>query len=146
LLLTRLVHGVPYAVWVVSLTLLVTGLNLAGVRSAARSNMVLLAGMCVVIAWYFIMTTRYLASHGGSHALFSMEPIYNPSTFNLDSVMTATSFAALTYIGFDGVTTLAENVENPSRNVLGSNRAGMRLYGRLQRIADLSGSKGVADV
>ena len=30
----------------------------------------------------------------------------------------ATSFAALTYIGFDGVTTLAEDVENPRRNVL----------------------------
>lgn len=29
---------------------------------------------------------------------------------------TATSFAALTYIGFDGVTTLAEDVINPKRN------------------------------
>jgi amino acid transporter len=118
LTLTRLVHGVPYGVWVVSLTLLVTVLNLAGVRAAAKSNIILLAGMSVVIVWYFIMTTRYLALHGGSHALFSMEPIYNPSTFNLGTVMTATSFAALTYIGFDGVTTLAEDVENPRRNVL----------------------------
>jgi len=33
-------------------------------------------------------------------------------------VWTATSFAALTYIGFDGVTTLAEEVKNPKRNVL----------------------------
>jgi amino acid transporter len=32
--------------------------------------------------------------------------------------MTATSFAALTYIGFDGVTTLAEEVRNPKRNIL----------------------------
>jgi amino acid transporter len=32
--------------------------------------------------------------------------------------MTATSFAALTYIGFDGVTTLSEDVKNPRRNVL----------------------------
>jgi amino acid transporter len=118
LTLTRLVPGVPYVVWVILLTLLVTGLNLAGVRAAAKSNIILLAGMCVVIAWYFIMTTRYLALHGGSHALFSMQPIYNPATFNMRSVMTATSFAALTYIGFDGVTTLAEDVENPRRNVL----------------------------
>ena len=118
LTLTRLVPGVPYVVWVILLTLLVTGLNLAGVRAAAKSNIILLAGMCVVIAWYFIMTTRYLALHGGSHALFSMQPIYDPATFNMRSVMTATSFAALTYIGFDGVTTLAEDVENPRRNVL----------------------------
>jgi len=33
-------------------------------------------------------------------------------------VSMATAFAALTYIGFDGVTTLAEDVENPRRNVL----------------------------
>jgi amino acid transporter len=32
--------------------------------------------------------------------------------------MTATSFAALTYIGFDGVTTLAEEVKNPRKNLL----------------------------
>jgi amino acid transporter len=32
--------------------------------------------------------------------------------------MTATSFAALTYIGFDGVTTLSEEVKNPGRNML----------------------------
>ncbi len=30
----------------------------------------------------------------------------------------ATALAALTYGGFDGITTLAEEVENPRRNVL----------------------------
>jgi putrescine importer len=38
--------------------------------------------------------------------------------FQLHKILTATSFAALTYIGVDGVTTLAEDVENPKRNVL----------------------------
>ena len=37
---------------------------------------------------------------------------------DLGAVMTATSFAALTYIGFDGVTTLAEDVKNPKKNML----------------------------
>ncbi len=118
LTLTRLVHGIPYSVWVVLLTVAITGLNLAGVRSAARSNIVLLCAMFGVICWYFAMTIRYLALHGGAHALFSIQPIYNPATFNLRQVFTATSFAALTYIGFDGVTTLAEDVENPRKNVL----------------------------
>jgi amino acid transporter len=34
------------------------------------------------------------------------------------AVASATSFAALTYLGFDAVTTLAEDVKNPRRNVL----------------------------
>ena len=57
--------------------------------------------------------------HGqGWAGLLSTEPFYNPKTFNSHKILTATSFAALTYIGFDGVTTLAEDVENPKRNVL----------------------------
>lgn len=118
LTLTRLVPGVPYAAWVVLLTVLITGLNIAGIRSSAKSNIVLLCVMCVVIAWFFVITIRYLALHGGAHALFSLQPIYNPASFNLRLVFTATSFAALTYIGFDGVTTLAEDVKNPQKNVL----------------------------
>ncbi len=34
------------------------------------------------------------------------------------AVASATSFAALTYLGFDAVTTLAEDVKNPRKNVL----------------------------
>lgn len=116
--LTRIVPYVPYAVWVLLLVLLTTGLNLRGIRSTARWNIILLCGMCVVIAIFFVMAVRYLALHGGASALFSFTPIYNPSTFHLGAVFTATSFAALTYIGFDGVTTLAEDVKNPRKNVL----------------------------
>jgi putrescine importer len=54
----------------------------------------------------------------GWNGLFSYKPLYNPDTFDFGAVMTTTSFAALTYIGFDGVTTLAEDVKNPRRNML----------------------------
>ena len=102
----------------VVLVLLTTGLNLRGIRSTARWNIILLCGMCAVIAVFFVMAIRYLMLHGGSSALFSLTPIYNRATFDWGDVFTATSFAALTYIGFDGVTTLAEDVKNPRRNVL----------------------------
>ena len=118
LTLTRIVPFVPYAAWVLLLAALTTWLNLRGIRSTARSNIILLCAMCVVIAAFFVMAIHYLAQHGGTAALFSLTPIYNRSTFHLREVFTATSFAALTYIGFDGVTTLAEEVENPRKNVL----------------------------
>ena len=118
LTLTRLVHGVPYVAWVIVLTVLVTGLNLAGIRSAAQSNVVLLCAMSAIIIWFFITAIRYLLLHGGAPALLSLQPLYNPGAFHLGEIFTATSFAALTYIGFDGVTTLAEDVKNPRRNVL----------------------------
>jgi len=80
--------------------------------------MILLAAMCVVIAAFFIFSIRYLMLHGGLHALFSLAPIYNPATFNLRALAAGTSLAALVFIGFDGVSILAEEVKNPKRNVL----------------------------
>jgi putrescine importer len=118
LTLTRIIPHVPFAVWVLILIAITTWLNLRGMRSTARSNIILLVAMCIVIAAFFVMSIRYIALHSGFPALFSLEPIYSRSTFHLRDVLTATSFAALTYIGFDGVTTLAEDVENPRKNVL----------------------------
>jgi amino acid transporter len=54
----------------------------------------------------------------GADGLVSTVPFYEPGTFKMATVLTATSVAALTYGGFDGVTTLAEEVENPRRNVM----------------------------
>jgi amino acid transporter len=50
--------------------------------------------------------------------LLSTAPFYNPATFNVRAIAGATSFAALTYLGFDAVTTLAEEVKNPRRNIM----------------------------
>src|SRR5438445_5242168 len=95
-----------------------TVLNLAGVRSSARANKLLLLVMSVVVVAFVVLATRFLYGSQGWGGLFSIQPFYDPKTFNSHRIWTATSFAALTYIGFDGVTTLAEDVENPKRNVL----------------------------
>jgi len=61
---------------------------------------------------------HFLFHRGRWSALFSVAPFYDAATFNVRRIWGATSFAALTYIGFDGITTLSEDVENPRRNVL----------------------------
>ena len=118
LTLSRLIPSVPYPVWVLAFILLVTLVNLKGIRSTARSNEILLAIMCIVIMFFIVLAIKYIFNEQGWSGLLSSKPFYNPETFNFGAVMTATSFAALTYIGFDGVTTLAEDVKNPKKNML----------------------------
>jgi putrescine importer len=118
LTLNRLMPSVPFIAWVILFIALVTLLNLRGIRSTARSNELLLVIMCIVIGIFIVLAIRYIFNLQGWNGLLSYKPFYNPVTFNLGAVMTATSFAALTYIGFDGVTTLAEEVKNPKRNML----------------------------
>src|ERR1700730_7797926 len=114
----RYLPQIPYVAWALLIASIMTVLNLAGVKSSARANKVLLAVMSVVVAFFVWLAIRYLWHGQGWAGLLSTEPLYNPRTFNSHKILTATSFAALTYIGFDGVTTLAEDVENPKRNVL----------------------------
>jgi putrescine importer len=116
--LQRLIPGIPFVIWVILFILLVTLLNLRGIRSTARSNEILLFIMTAVILVFIVLAIRFIFRSQGWSGLFSYKPFYNPSTFNLGAVLTATSFAALTYIGFDGVTTLSEEVKNPKRNML----------------------------
>src|ERR1700730_7026789 len=114
----RYVPMVPYIVWAAIIAGIMTLLNLAGVKASAQSNKLLLAVMSVVVLLFVVLAVRFLFGGQGWSGLFSMQPLYDPRTFNAHRILTATSFAALTYIGFDGVTTLAEDVENPKRNVL----------------------------
>jgi len=114
----RYVHQVPFEVWAAIIVAIMTLLNLAGVKSSSNANKVLLAVMSVVVVFFVVLAIKFLYGGQGWAGLFSLQPLYDPKTFNAHKILTATSFAALTYIGFDGVTTLAEDVENPKRNVL----------------------------
>jgi putrescine importer len=114
----RYVHQVPYVVWALIIAGIMTVLNLIGIKASSRANKVLLAVMTVVVAVFVVLAIKFLYGGQGWAGVFSLQPVYDPKTFNAHTVLTATSFAALTYIGFDGVTTLAEDVENPKRNVL----------------------------
>jgi putrescine importer len=114
----RYVQQVPFVVWALLIAGVMTILNLIGVKASANTNKILLAIMTVVVAAFIVLAIKFLYGGQGWAGLFSLQPIYDPKTFDWTKIRTATSFAALTYIGFDGVTTLAEDVENPKRNVL----------------------------
>ncbi len=113
----RMLPDISYAIWAFVFAGISTVLNLRGVRTGARANRLLLAVMVSVLAVFVVLAIRYVFSLAGWGGLFSTEPFYNPKTFDFARLRTATSFAALTYIGFDAVTTLSEEVENPRRTV-----------------------------
>lgn len=96
----------------------ITVLNLRGIRSTARANDAMLLFMSGVLVAFVVLATRYIVMRHGVGGLVSIQPFYDRATFNVRDIASATSFAALTYLGFDAVTTLAEDVKNPRRNIL----------------------------
>jgi amino acid transporter len=110
--------AIPYAGWAVLIALLFTGLNIQGIRTSARMNAGLAAGMGVVIAIFFACAARFIFGHAHGGAAFFSRPFYDPATFSAGAVLGGTSIAVLTYIGFDGISTLSEEAENPRRTIL----------------------------
>ena len=110
--------GSHYWMWVIFFFVLFTSLNLRGIKSSARINEGLAAGMGIVIVIFFVAGARYVFGHSHDSPYFFLRPFYDPHTFKLGSVLGGTSLAVLTYIGFDGISTLSEEAENPRRNIL----------------------------
>ena len=114
----RLLPQVPYALIAACFAGTITLLNLFGIRATTRANKTLVIAMCMVIFYFIVLAVGYLFTNGGWAGLLSTKPFYNPATFDLKSLGAATSLAALTYLGFDSVTTLAEDVKNPRKDIL----------------------------
>jgi amino acid transporter len=118
LAIQRLVPGIPFAVLTFLVVLGMTVLNLGGIKATARANLLLLVVTSAVVGVFLILAIRYLWRKAGWSGIISLHPIYNPATFSTRTLFGGISLAVLSYIGFDGVSTLAEDVVNPKRNVV----------------------------
>ena len=118
LAIQRLAPRIPFALLAALAVGLITLMTAQGIKFTARTNEALLGFMVLVTAAFLVEAFRYIVLHEKFAGLFSMQPIYNPATFNLRALAAGTSLAALVFVGFDGVSILAEEVKNPKRNVL----------------------------
>lgn len=118
LAIQRMTPRLPFAILALLTVGLITFLTVQGIRFTARTDEVLLGFMMLVTTVFLVEAFRYIVLHHRYAGLMSLEPIYNPATFNLRGLAAGTSLAALVFIGFDGVSILAEEVKNPKRNVL----------------------------
>jgi amino acid transporter len=107
----------PFAVWATFFACLFTFLNLQGIKTSARTNVVIAGGLGLVILLFLVAAFRYLSGVELDAAALT-RPFYDPETFSWARVSTGTSLAVLTYIGFDGISTLSEEAKNPRRNIL----------------------------
>lgn len=109
---------VPVWMWKIFFATVFTLLNIRGVKTSARINTAMAIGMGAVIAVIFVAAARYILGHPHDEAGFFTRPFYDPQTFSYRGLFGCTSIAVLTYIGFDGISTLSEEAENPRRNIL----------------------------
>src|SRR6266516_5081841 len=100
--------GISYGAWAVFFGAVFTALNIQGIKTSARVNTLLAIGMGIVIGAFFVAAARYIFGNAHDGAAFLTRPFYDPLSWNTKAVLGGTSIAVLTYICFDGISTLSD--------------------------------------
>ncbi|HTV42270.1 MAG TPA: APC family permease [Candidatus Sulfotelmatobacter sp.] len=109
---------IPFAVYAVAFAVLFTIMNLRGIEASSRTNIIIAIGLGIVIVLFLGAAVRYLWLQPPDSLAGWTRPFYDPQTFSFSSVSSGAALAVLTYIGFDGISTLSEEAHNPRRNIL----------------------------
>lgn len=105
--LQPLLPAVPEWAWLAGFISFNAAANLIGVRFTARVYKALLALELLTLALFVIFGALALHRGAGAGGL-TLAPLYDPHNFSLTTVAGATSIAVLSFLGFDGISTLAE--------------------------------------
>jgi amino acid transporter len=128
--MNSIISGIPVWIWVVAFVLLNTVVNYLGIEFTARINRIMLVAELVVLAVFLVIGLIALAG-GDGNGSSPLSPIYNADTFSLGLVFGAVSIAVLSFLGFDGISTLAEENRESARSIGKSMIAALVLAGTL---------------
>ncbi|MGG5289415.1 APC family permease [Pseudomonas shirazensis] len=106
--------AVPAWVWVLGSIALVTFLNLIGIESITRVNWILVVVQLVFIVVFVALSISSLSGQGEPVSLF--KPFYHDG-FSVPLVMTGAAVLCLSFLGFDAVSTMAEETSNPQYRI-----------------------------
>lgn len=105
--LSPILPEVPAWVWIVTFIVLNSVINLVGIQFTATTNRYILIAEIVILAIFVVMGLTALYAGEGAGGL-TLNPLYNAEKFSLPLVMGAVSIAVLSFLGFDGISTLSE--------------------------------------
>ena len=116
--LETLVPRVDRAIWIVLVCALTLGINWFGLKVTTRVNLFSVVSQLLLIA--VLLAFSVLALHAGKgNGALTLKPIFSPPLFNLHGLFAATSICVMSFLGFDAVSTLAEEVKSNDRRQVG---------------------------
>lgn len=115
--LNHLYPDIPKVGFILAFLVSATFVNLRGITFTARMNIIFLLAQLVVLGIFLFYAWTALHNGGGNGEL-TLAPLYNPETFNFALLMQAVSIAVLSFLGFDAISTLAEEIKgDPGKSV-----------------------------
>lgn len=123
------VTGIPVWAWLLFFIITNTIVNLRGIELTAKFNKMFLIGELAVLAIFIVIGVIAVASGKGNG--FSFDAFYNSKTFSWNLVFGAVSVAVLSFLGFDGISMLAEESKEKADEIGRAMVAALLLAGSL---------------
>nr|WP_028215187.1 APC family permease [Paraburkholderia mimosarum] len=117
--LSQLFPLVPRWVWVVVFLGVGTATNYFGVQATAAVNKFFMYAQMLVLA-IFAAVGLYALYHGIGAGRLTLNPLFQPEVFKSELIFSAVSVCALSFLGFDAISTLAEEVKGDSKKTVGN--------------------------
>lgn len=111
------VPQIPFFAWVLIIAGVVTVVNCIGVQMAARTNLLLVAVMGAIVVMFIIVCARAVLGGAGEGTLISSRPFYNPGVTNISVLVAGGALACFSFLGFDSITTMAEEAVRPKKDI-----------------------------
>ena len=113
----RLVPQVPFSVWSLAFCVSITLVNARGIQVTKRANTAMLVIMSASAVLFVALAAGYVLNQAGFAGLFNERAVLNRDTFALSPLMLGVGIATLSYLGFDAVSTLAEETKHPETDI-----------------------------
>ncbi len=116
--LGTLIPGVDRSVWIVAMVTVTLGINWFGVTVTSRANLIAVAIQALVMLAFIALCVVALESGKGTGAL-TVAPFWHGWPFDGGAIFTATSICVMSFLGFDAISTLSEEVEGNDPRIVG---------------------------
>ena len=115
--MNEFVPELPIWIWVLSALVISGAVNIIGVRTAGVINTVIISAQLLFTLAFIIICIRYVMNGGGSGSILVSTAIFNPETLDFKNLMWGASILAVSFLGFDAVSTMAEETKDPGKTI-----------------------------
>lgn len=107
---------VPQYVWILALVVLVTFVNVRGVKLGANINLLIVGLAAFFLIVFCVLSVKTIVTGTGTGMLLNLDPFINTDE-SFKYIVSGAALLCFSFLGFDAVSTFSEEVKNPEKNI-----------------------------
>ncbi|WP_134703992.1 APC family permease [Ammoniphilus sp. YIM 78166] len=108
--------SIPIYAWIISLNIILAFVNIIGIKSVAKVSGFSVIFQVIFIIFFCAFLIKDLVGGTGAGSLLSIQPFFN-NEIPVSTIFAGAALICFCFLGFDAVTTMAEETINPSKTI-----------------------------